>query len=420
MFVFEKSHAPVFAPDTPIERISRHQSRTMQLVIHLLSHLRKGRLRIILPDGHEYEFKADESGPSAVLNFHTDRVARRFLTGGKLGFCESYLDDEWSSPDIAALFELFLVNSQAFKTALMGKKWVRFMSRLIHTLRPNSQRGSRKNIYAHYDIGNDFYAAWLDPSMTYSAALFENENMTLEDAQEAKYAALLKQMDAQPHHHILEIGCGWGGFAEHAARTLGCRVTGITLSEAQHEYASEHMRQAGLADLVEIRLCDYRELNGAYDRIASIEMFEAVGEKYWPVYFQKLNALLKPGGQAGLQIITIRDADFESYRRSADYIQRYIFPGGMLPSQNRLEKEIRDSGLNVGPRLNFGKDYARTLQLWNERFQNAWPDLRHQKGFDTRFKRLWEQYLCYCEAGFRTGAIDVIHQNVYKRDASGG
>ena len=402
-----------FIADNLTRKRGYKPSRAMRFCLHLLTYLQEGQLDVILPNGARLRFGKPNDEPRALLRIHNDRVAKRFLTKGQLGFCEAYLDGDWSSPDVALFFELILRNAQSMKSILLGKKWARAFSRIAHILKPNSRRGSRKNIYSHYDIGNDFYAQWLDPSMTYSSALFTDGIEDLEKAQERKYQEMADRLGLKPEHHVLEIGCGWGGFAEYAARTIGCKVTAITVSEAQHEYARARIAKAGLEEKVEIRLQDYRDVTGKFDRIASIEMFEAVGEAYWPTFFQTLKNRLKSGGRATLQIITIRDEDFENYRRSADYIQRYIFPGGMLPSMKALASEINSAGLKQGDHLSFGKDYARTLKLWNEKFQNAWPQLTSEK-MNTRFKRLWEQYLCYCQAGFQVGSIDVIQINIEK------
>ena len=386
-------------------------SRAMRVCMHLLTHIKDGELDLILPCGTSLRYGQPNATKRAVLRVHNDRMARRFLTGGRLGFCESYLDGDWSSPDIACFFALILRNTHAMRESLNGKSWIRILSNLKHMLQPNTKRGSKKNIYRHYDISNDFYAAWLDPSMTYSSALFQSEDENLESAQHNKYAEMVRRLDLKPEHHVLEIGCGWGGFAEYAARHVGCKITAITISQAQYDYATARIEKSGLQDRVDIRLQDYRDVTERFDRIASIEMFEAVGEAYWPVYFKNLKRSLKPMGRACLQIITIRDEDFQEYRKSADYIQRYIFPGGMLPSMEALEHHIDKADLKRGDVLNFGQDYGRTLELWNEAFQNAWPDL-NAPGMDTRFKRLWEQYLCYCQAGFETGSIDVIQVNI--------
>jgi cyclopropane-fatty-acyl-phospholipid synthase len=278
----------------------------------------------------------------------------------------------------------------------------------MHRLRPNTRKGSRKNIAEHYDLGNDFYAEWLDPSMTYSSALFEGGINDLQAAQIQKYRRLCRSLELRPGMTVLEIGCGWGGFAEIAAGEFGAHVTGITLSKEQLAYAQARMETAGLSDKVTLKLQDYRDTRGTFDRIASIEMFEAVGEEYWPIYFQTVRDRLAPGGRAGIQVITIADRFFADYRKTADFIQRYVFPGGMLPSPTRLAEEIASAGLKLGEQFWFGKDYAETLNRWNAVFQTKWEKISGLSAqYDSRFKRLWEFYLGYCEVGFKAGWTDV-------------
>ena len=278
----------------------------------------------------------------------------------------------------------------------------------MHRLRPNTRRGAKRNISEHYDLGNNFYAEFLDPTMTYSAGIFSNGSEDLQAAQAEKYRRLCRAMELQPGMTVLEIGCGWGGFAELAAAEFGAIVTGITLSEAQLGYAQKRMQDAGLSDTVTLRLEDYRDTQGSFDRIASIEMFEAVGEQYWPSYFKTLRDRLKPGGKAGIQVITIADKFFAEYRHTADFIQRYVFPGGMLPCPTRLRQEIATAGLKVTDTLWFGQDYARTLSRWQVNFQATWQRINMlSTQYDNRFKRLWEYYLAYCEAGFDAGFTDV-------------
>lgn len=395
------------------EKTAYTPSRALRLCLHFASKIQLGQMDVILPDQKKLRFLGDQPGPHGVLLIHNDVMARKFLTGGRLGFCESYLDGDWSSPDIAQFFELILRNSEIMRDALHGKPWYRWLSGFIHSLRPNSKRGSKKNIYDHYDIGNNFYDKWLDKTMTYSSALFRTGEESLEEAQQEKYAHLAQMLEINADHHVLEIGCGWGGFADYVASEIGAKMTCVTISQEQYDYAVKRMADKGLSDKVKILLKDYRDIDGQFDRIASIEMFEAVGEKYWRTYFNSLNRLLKPGGKAGLQVITIRDDHFEEYRKSADYIQRYIFPGGMLPSQKVLKKLTHKADLNWGNVFSFGKDYARTLSIWNQNFQQTWPSFDHK--FDERFKRLWEQYLCYCQAGFSVGTIDVIQFTMNKK-----
>jgi len=380
--------------------------RLITLVFGIAEKLKCGRLTIITPDGTERHFDGATDGPEAVLKLNSLRAVRRFATGGSLGFAEAYLDGDWDSPELPRLLELLVLNEDAYNDHFYGHAWFRWMARLSHVLRSNSKRGSRQNILAHYDLGNAFYRRWLDASMTYSAARFEEPDLSLESAQAAKYASLAKKLSLQADHHLLEVGCGWGGFAEFAAREIGAKVTAITISDEQHAFAAERIQTAGLNDKVEIRLQDYRDVDGRFDRIASIEMFEAVGEAYWPTYFSKLADMVQSGGIIGLQIITIADRYYETYRRGADFIQRHIFPGGMLPSPSALQGQFERAGLQKLTETTFGLDYARTLATWNQSFQAAWPELS-QLGFDQRFRRLWQYYFAYCEAGFKAGWTDV-------------
>jgi cyclopropane-fatty-acyl-phospholipid synthase len=386
----------------------------MRILLAVGARWHVGAMTVVLPDGSMRRFQGSEPGPDAQIVVHDDRMAKRMITGGTLGFCEAYLDGDWSTPDMFTLFEGALRNEQALGQHLYGKPWFRLVQwAMHHRRRPNTKSGSKKNIAYHYDLGNDFYARWLDRSMTYSSAVYADGTTDLTEAQEAKYEALCRRLQLAPGMRVLEIGCGWGGFAEHAARRHGVMVTGLTISAEQHAYATERIRKAGLADRVEIRMQDYRDADGTYDRVASIEMFEAVGERYWGTYFDTVRDRLVDGGRAALQIITIADRYFESYRRSADYIQKYIFPGGMLPSPTALRGAATKAGLSVEGMDGYARDYARTLQEWNRRFQAAWPDIA-ALGFDQRFKRMWEQYLIYCAAGFETGGIDVVQVSLTK------
>jgi cyclopropane-fatty-acyl-phospholipid synthase len=384
------------------------RDRRLQLALQFAKMLRAGKLNMVLPDGSTHHFEGVEPGPSATLIVKDPRMVAKLAFGGCLGLCEGYLENMWDSPNVSDVLALGTANEVAFDAMLRGKRWARFASWLMHKLRPNTRKGSRKNIAEHYDLGNDFYAEWLDPSMTYSSALFEEGVNDLEAAQAQKYRRLCQSLGLKPGMSVLEIGCGWGGFAEMAAGEFGAIVTGITLSTEQLAYAQARIAKAGLSDKVTLKLQDYRDTRGTFDRIASIEMFEAVGEEYWPIYFQTVRDRLAPGGRAGLQVITIADRFFADYRKTADFIQRYIFPGGMLPSPTRLREEISAAGLSLTEQNWFGRDYAETLNRWNVVFQQKWQKISGLSAqYDERFKRLWEFYLGYCEVGFNAGWTDV-------------
>lgn len=376
-------------------------------MLRLLSNLACGRLDLTLPDGRVLTFNGHAPGPHATLHLGDWRVCSDILQKGDIGLAECYIDGRAGTDDLVSLLLLAARNSEALEQAVHGRWWATLVYRLRHWLRPNTRAGSRRNIHAHYDLGNPFYALWLDESMTYSAALFGGDaSRTLADAQQAKYRRILRELDVRPGDHILEIGCGWGGFAEVAAGA-GCRVTGITISREQFDYAQDRLRRAGLQDLVTLQLADYRDITGSFDHVVSIEMFEAVGERYWPAFFSTVKARLKPGGRAVVQTITIADSKFDRYRQGTDFIQQYIFPGGMLPSPRRFDAEVGQAGLVSEARHAFGIDYATTLNHWHQRFNTVEPVVRAQ-GFDDRFIRTWRFYLAYCEAGFRTAATDVM------------
>ncbi len=384
-------------------------SLTPRFVFWALRRMRHGRVIVNMPNGNKHRFGAtEETAPSAQINVHDTRMFGRLLRAGNTGFAEAYMEGQWSTPDLAALLKILNKNMILYRQNLETVAFMKFFTRILHALRPNSRRGAQRNIHAHYDLGNEFYRQWLDPSMTYSSALFDGRGRDLEDAQENKYKTLAEQIGLGPNHHVLEIGCGWGGFAEYAARHIGCQVTGITISREQLAFGQNRIQTSGLSDKVDLKYCDYRDIDRQYDRVVSIEMFEAVGEKYWPVFFDKLRACLKPGGRAGLQIITIEDARFEAYRKNTDFIQRYIFPGGMLPSPDKFKQAVRAANLRLSDQRDFAKDYAETLARWRQQFLHAWPDIQ-AIGFDGRFKNMWEYYLAYCEAGFSTGSIEVSH-----------
>lgn len=371
----------------------------------LLRQLRHGRLTIIRPDGRTVSHGRTTDGPDAVLVLHRWRAVRRFLLGGDVGFGESFVAGDWSSPDLASLIELFASNDEALRKTVSGFAVTRLANRLRHAINRNTRRGSRRNILAHYDLGNHFYAHWLDRGMTYSSALFSDRSPTLETAQDEKLDAIVAALGLRGGERVVEIGCGWGGLAERLARE-GCHVTAITLSPSQLAYARQRIADAGLSDRVEVVLKDYRDLDGCFDRVVSIEMIEAVGYTFLPTFFQRIRSLLAPGGSAVLQAITIADHRFDFYRRSPDFIQRHVFPGGLLPSPRLMQTLSSQAGLSMIEHMRFGASYALTLAEWAKRFQMTWPDIE-KLGFDERFQRLWIYYLAYCEGGFRSNAIDV-------------
>lgn len=379
---------------------------SFKLAALALLRARRGSVEVTLPDQRVILFDHGIDGPHAKMTFLDYAVAKRAMAGGDVGFAESYMDGEWETPDLTTVLRFFSANFEAAGQLAVGGALVRAMNLLRHMFNRNSKSGARRNITAHYDLGNEFYAAWLDPSMTYSSARFDNPNQSLEQGQQSKYAGICDGLLAAPGSSILEIGCGWGGFAEYAAKERGSKVTCLTISPSQRDYAQKRMFEQGLSDQVEIRLEDYRDHVGSYDGVASIEMFEAVGERYWPSYFAKVAEVLKDGGRAALQIITIDDKLFPRYRKRADFIQRYIFPGGMLPSEAALKDQVAAAGLRYDGASLFGQDYARTCAEWRRSFNDKWDRLEGL-GFDFAFKQMWNFYLSYCEAGFLDGRINV-------------
>lgn len=393
--------------DMETDNGSGRLSLASRLTFAIAERIRFGTFEITVPEGVTRRFGGQAPGPVGRLFVRNNRFIRRMILGGNVGLGESYMDGDWDSPNLADFLTVGAMNYEALDDTLNGSAIYRAFNRLVHNrFNGNSREGSRRNIAHHYDLGNDFYERWLDPSMTYSSAQYADRAPDLSSAQALKYDLLADRLDLGPEARILEIGCGWGGFAERVAKERGAHVTGITISREQHDYAKARMQREGLNEKVDIRLIDYRDLEGKFDGIASIEMFEAVGEKYWPVFFDTLRERLVDGGRAALQIISIGEKHFDNYRRRPDFIQRYIFPGGMLPSPTVLGRCAEQSGLRQVSSEGFGLSYARTLAEWNIRFQDAWQDIREQ-GFDTRFKRMWEYYLAYCEAGFRADNIDV-------------
>ncbi len=381
-----------------------------KLILQLLRKIRHGALKLECPDHTVMQFGDDSEPVTLTLKNWNPCVAA--VKSGDIGFAESYIQGDWQTDNLTRLLELFIHNRNAIETAIYGTWWGSLAYRIKHLFNRNSRSGSKRNIHAHYDIGNDFYQLWLDPSMTYSSALFTDKSMSLQQAQQEKYRRILALLDTRAGDHILEIGCGWGGFAELAAQHQR-KITGLTLSTEQRDYAQHRLDAAGLGEQVELRLQDYRDTSGQFDAIASIEMFEAVGEAYWDSYFSCVATLLKPGGRACIQTITIADELFARYRKGTDFIQQYIFPGGMLPSPSVFRAHAEKHGLKIVDEFAFGLDYARTLACWHDTFKARQTEVS-ALGFDLRFTLTWEFYLSYCEAGFNAKSIDLFQFTLQK------
>jgi cyclopropane-fatty-acyl-phospholipid synthase len=398
--------------DTPFSTGRQRASlpATARILFTLLERMEFGALTLTTPDGITRRF--GPGGSVGVLDGEVDLTLRDWklcgdvLTGGDVAFAEAFMDDRWATTDLSALLTLIGLNQRALEIAFYGRWWRQLVFRARHLLRSNTKRRARRNIVAHYDLGNDFYGLWLDPTMTYSSALFGGDpSQALASAQQEKYLRMLGELAPEDGAHLLEIGCGWGGFAETAARA-GCRVTAVSLSDAQTAYARERVANAGLGSKVDFQIRDYRDIAGRFDGVASIEMFEAVGERYWPVFFRVVLDALKPGARACIQAITIANDRFEQYRQTSDFIQQYIFPGGMLSSPEVFEKKLSAEGLKVDCVHRFGHDYAETLKRWLATFDANVDKVRAQ-GFDNRFIRCWRFYLAYCAAGFASETTDV-------------
>ncbi len=409
--------APIHTTLRPVSELAVEQ---------LVRRLRRGRLTVVSVNGTEHIYTGSEPGPVARMELRTPAATRRLITHGANGLAEGYLAGDWDTPNLDAVLDLGVTN--LFAKPQGPPAPLNPVQRIMHSMRDNTPSGSKKNISFHYDLGNDFYRLWLDETMTYSSALFAEKpgggadpgasvdpdstaSEDLASAQVRKWDRLLNLLQPGNRDHLLEIGCGWGGFAMHAAREAGCRVTGVTLSEEQHAWATQAVLEAGLDDLVELRLQDYRHVPEKYSGVVSIEMFEAVGERWWPVFFARLKELLTPGGAIALQTITIDDSRFDDYRRHPDFIQRHVFPGGMLPSPERFCAVATQAGLRVDDPLYFGTSYVETLAEWRRRFEAALPDVS-ALGFDERFIRMWRYYLSYCRAGFLAGTCDVMQVRI--------
>jgi cyclopropane-fatty-acyl-phospholipid synthase len=396
-----------------VTKFEKNLPRRFNNVLGLLQGLEQGVLTIELPDKQVFKIQGKTSGPTARIKILNNDFFARLVREGENGFCESYLDGWWNTPDLITLLDVLLLNGDLFGSNLPGANVLRYYERLRHWLRSNSRAQARRNIAHHYDLGNDFYTKWLDETMTYSSALFETGKETLSEAQMNKYKLICDNLSLKPSDKVLEIGCGWGGFAEYAIKNYGVTVTGLTISKEQLEYSKKRSFEAGLSDRANFVMRDYRDEQGIYDAIASIEMFEAVGEKYWPSYFNTVRDRLTSQGRATLQIITIGDDFFPHYRKNVDFIQKYIFPGGMLPSQIALKEQIEKAGLTSIKMDNFGQSYSKTLRIWHKQFNSVWTDIA-PLGFDERFKRMWNFYFASCAAFFLSRTGDVAQLTLQK------
>lgn len=365
-----------------------------------------GKLTITLPNNESLEFFG-KGDLKSNLKLNSYMPILRTITSGHVGFAESYLKGEWTSSDLESLLEIMVTN---LPEAFSAKSKIHLTyNRIIHFFRENTKSRAKKNIQYHYDLGNDFYKLWLDKTMTYSSAIFKNEKESLAEAQENKYQLLIDSLDIKPHHKVLEIGCGWGGFAEYAAKKVGCTIKGITISPSQLKFATNRIKELNLDNKVSLELCDYRDLKGKYDRVVSIEMIEAVGEKYWKNYFKKIKDVLKKDGLAGIQVILINNKSYQKYSKSVDFIQKYVFPGGMLPSQEKLNENYVNAGLIEINSHSFGKSYAKTLTIWHKEFLNSLSSIK-KLGFDIKLERIFKYYFSYCKAGFNSEKIDVAQK----------
>lgn len=405
-----ENSANFLAPHEVMQQLANGSAR---LVFRFLDKIQHGSLHIVLPDGSLT--RCGHGEPQATLHLRNWHVCEAVLKRGDIGFAETYMAGDWTSDDLARLLDVLILNRNALENMVYGTWWGSAYYRIKHWLQGNTRKQARKNIQAHYDLGNDFYQLWLDPSMTYSSALFStqsNQTMDLQTAQTAKYQRILDELQLPAQAQVLEIGCGWGGFAELATQR-GAQVLGLTLSTEQQRYAQARLAQQGLQDKADFCLQDYRDTHGQFDGIASIEMFEAVGEEYWPAYFSGVARNLKPGARAVVQTITIADELFDRYRRSTDFIQQYIFPGGMLPSPKKFREQAERAGLQVVQEFAFGQDYANTLAQWRHQFMNQLDAVRAQ-GYDQRFINMWEFYLAYCESAFRQENTNVYQYTLRK------
>ncbi len=401
-----RSQTSVITCENSSIRRSRFASVLVQFVTRRFAKFSYGRLKIVFPNGESLLHTGEFDGPSATLTVRRWRGIFRLFTDGDIGLAATYIDGDWETDDLWAVLAYGAANETALANSASGTRIIHGFNLLRHALRRNSRQGSRRNIAAHYDLGNEFYSHWLDEGMQYSSAIFASQHDSLATAQERKLKQIETMLDLKGQENVLEIGCGWGAVTERLVKQHQCRVTAITLSREQADYTNTRMDSHCKSENTLVELRDYRDVDQSYDRIVSIEMLEAVGEKYWPVYFQKLAHSLNEGGVAVLQVITIAERYFEQYRRKPDFIQKYIFPGGMLPTKSELCKQAEQANLKIIEQVHFGKSYQHTLAAWRKAFDRNWHKVA-PLGFDERFRRMWEYYFCYCEVGFRQGSIDV-------------
>ena len=404
-----------------IPKPNRLQRLACTAFFRRLDKIQRGGISVSLPDGTARSVGPLNAHTPAQMHIRSWRFFSLLARRGDVGFGEAWTEGEWDTDDLAGLLMVLARNQTTLQGAGLRKRGIARMAlELGHRVRANHRRNSKKNIAAHYDMGNDFFGAWLDETMTYSAALFTHENEPLADAQRRKYRTLMERINLTSDHHVLEIGCGWGGFALEAVRHTGCTVTAITLSKEQHRMATDRVAAAGLSDRISIELMDYRDLNGSFDRIVSIEMIEAVGHQFFDTYFSGIERLLKPTGMAAIQAITIPDQRYEAYRKGCDWIQQYIFPGGHLPSLSAIGQSLARStrDLTIDRVDNYPEHYAETLRRWRTQFDAAWDDLSGH-GYDESFRRTWLYYLAYCEAGFQTRQIHLLQLVLTRGSAVG-
>jgi len=381
-------------------------NKYFNLFCSVLSQAKYGKMKVFNKKHLLFEQNGLKSGPNVKIQIHDFKCVSNFFLKGDLGWAESYIDNMWDTEDLTGFLEWGALNFHCFSDFIRGKWYIILFLRFKHFLNSNSKKGSRKNISFHYDLGNEFYKHWLDKSMTYSSAIFSNKSQKLYDAQINKFNNLVSLCDIKSNDSVLEVGCGWGSFSIYLAKIVKARVTAITISKKQFELVRKRILDENLSDRIDVKLLDYRDLKGKFDKIVSIEMFEAVGEKYWSLFFRILKKNLKIGGKIGLQTITIKDNYFLSYKKFPDFIQTYIFPGGMLPSLYSLNKTLDSEGLRILKENLFGQHYAKTINVWRRSFDSSWIDIK-KSGFDISFKRLWSYYLSYCEGGFKSGNINV-------------